>query len=146
MNDSQTAVFLADGFSANRPPKFEGAYFGYWKNRMELFIKTVNLVLWVIIVNGPQEVKANLDKLTDDDVKNVQLNSQAIKLMYCALGKEEFNRISTCKSAKKIWDKLCVTYEGTNLVKTSKINMLKQEFELFKMEPEESIRDMADRF
>ncbi|CAN0875698.1 hypothetical protein LINGRAHAP2_LOCUS10988, partial [Linum grandiflorum] len=44
------------GFSANRPPKLEGAHFGYWKNRMELFIKSFNPELWVLIVNGPKEV------------------------------------------------------------------------------------------
>ncbi|CAN1142556.1 Retrovirus-related Pol polyprotein from transposon TNT 1-94 [Linum perenne] len=113
---------------------------------MELFIQSTNPALWRIVTDGPIEVKTKADKWSDDDMKNVQKNAQAMNLMYCALGREEFNRVSSCKSAKEIWDKLCVTYEGTNLVKSSRINMLKHEFELFQMNAGESIRDMCDRF
>ncbi|GAV58014.1 UBN2 domain-containing protein, partial [Cephalotus follicularis] len=42
----------------------------------------------------------------------------------------EFNRISSCVSAKETWDRLEVTYEGTNQVKEAKINMLVHEYEM----------------
>ena len=49
-------------------------------------------------------------------------------------------------SAKKIWDKLEVTHEGTNQVKESKINTLVHKYELFKMEHDESITEMFTHF
>ncbi|CAL1377856.1 unnamed protein product [Linum trigynum] len=59
---------------------------------------------------------------------------------------EEYHRVSGCKSAKEIWDKLQVAHEGTTHVKISRINRLKQEFESFVMKPEETIKEMHDRF
>ena len=54
-------------------------------------------------------------------VKKVKVNFKATNTLHCALNPNEFNRISTCKMAKEIWDKLKVTYEGTMQVYESKI-------------------------
>src|SRR5262249_13161317 len=59
---------------------------------------------------------------------------------------QEFNRVSLCKSAKEIWDKLQVTYEGTPQVKETKISILTHGYKLFKMEEGESISGMFTRF
>ena len=69
-----------------------------------------------------------------------------MNILYCALDANEFNRICSCDTAKEIWDKLVVTYEGTSQVRETKVNMLIHEYELFKMEPNESIKDMYTRF
>ena len=66
--------------------------------------------------------------------------------LICALSSEEFNRVSTCKTAKEMWDKLKVTHEGTSQVKETKINLLVHEYELFSMKENESIKDMYTRF
>ena len=50
-----------------------------------------------------------------------QLNAKAVNVLYCALDVNKFNRILTCTSAKKIWDRLEITHEGTNQVKESKL-------------------------
>ena len=75
-----------------------------------------------------------------------QLNAKAINILYYTLDANEFNHISTCMLAKKIWDRLEVTHEGTNQVKESKINMLVHKYELFKMEHDESITKMFTHF
>uniref|UniRef100_A0A2N9F279 CCHC-type domain-containing protein n=1 Tax=Fagus sylvatica TaxID=28930 RepID=A0A2N9F279_FAGSY len=54
----------------------------------------------------------------------------AMSSLYCALDPNEFNRVSSCDSTKEIWDKLEVTYEGTNQVEESKMSMLVHEYEL----------------
>ena len=46
---------------------------------------------------------------------------------------------------KKYGKKLVVTYEGTSQVRETKINMLHQ-YELFKMQPGETIKEMFTRF
>ena len=43
------------------------------------------------------------------------------------------NRISTCTTAKEIWDKLKITHEGTSQVKESNIAFLSNKYEMFKM-------------
>ena len=45
-------------------------------------------------------------------------------MLYYALDGNKFNIISTCNSAKEIWDRLKITHEGTNQVKESKISIL----------------------
>ena len=69
-----------------------------------------------------------------------------MNILYCALDPNEFNHISTCESTKQIWNRLQVTYEGTNQVKESKINILVHNYELFKMKSDESITEMFTRF
>ncbi|GAV64615.1 LOW QUALITY PROTEIN: UBN2 domain-containing protein, partial [Cephalotus follicularis] len=56
---------------------------------------------------------------TDDDRKKVQLNAKAKHVIICALNSNEFNRVSSCATAKEMWDRLEFTYEGTNQVKFS---------------------------
>ncbi|GAV69287.1 UBN2 domain-containing protein, partial [Cephalotus follicularis] len=80
------------------------------------------------------------------DFRMLQLNSKAKHVLFCAVGPNEFNRISSCDKAKEMWDLLEVTYEGTNQVKESKISMLVHEYELFLMHDNESISDMFTRF
>ena len=55
-------------------------------------------------------------------------------------------RICICESAKEIWDKLVVIYEGTTQVRETKINMFVHQYELFKMQPDETIKEMFTCF
>ena len=70
---------------------------------------------------------------TEVEIKKVQVNYKAINTLHCALNPTEFNRISTCKTVKEIWDKFKVTHEGTSQVKESKIALLSNQYEMFKM-------------
>ena len=79
-------------------------------------------------------------------MEQVSKKYKLMYLLYCALSADDFNRVSICKISKDIWDKLVVTYEGTSQVKQSKIDILMREYELFKMQPEENIREMFRRF
>ena len=82
----------------------------------------------------------------DNDRRVAQLNIKAINVLYCVLSMNEFNRISSCSSAKEIWDRLEVTHKGTNQVKETKINMLVHKYELFKIKPTKFIIGMYTRF
>ena len=79
-------------------------------------------------------------------MKKDKLNAKAMNLLYYALDPNEFNRIFTYNFVKEIWDRLQVIHEGTNQVKESKINLLVHNYELFKMEPTETISEMFTRF
>ncbi|XP_070054143.1 uncharacterized protein [Nicotiana tomentosiformis] len=45
-----------------------------------------------------------------------------------------------------MWDKLEVTYEGTNKVKETRINLLVRDYELFQMKDDESVEEIFFRF
>jgi len=70
----------------------------------------------------------------------------AKNIITSALTMHEFFRISQCNSAKEMWEVLEVTHEGTEDVKRSRKHSLIQEYELFRMQPEESITDVQKRF
>ncbi|GAV91418.1 LOW QUALITY PROTEIN: UBN2 domain-containing protein, partial [Cephalotus follicularis] len=121
---------------------------------MTIFLQSLDYQLWHIIVNGPRMPTRTIEgvvspkpenEYNDNDFRMLQLNSKAKHVLFCAVGPNEFNRISSCDSAKEVWDLLEVT-EGTNQVKESKISMLVHEYELFFMHDNESISDMFTRF
>ena len=74
-----------------------------------------------------------------------QLNAKAMNILCCALDANKFNKISTCIFIKDIWNKLEVTYEDSNEVKKSKINVLVHKYKLFKMEPHEIVIEMISK-
>lgn len=144
-----------EGLSISRPPFFNGSDYSYWKTRMNIFLQSIDYDLWYIVLEGPFVPTKIVDGIShpkepkeynEDDKKKLSLNAKAINMLYCALDKNEFNRISTCSSAKEIWHKLEVTHEGTSQVKESKICMLVHNYELFKMKSDESISEMFTRF
>ena len=65
--------------------------------------------------------------------KSGNLDAKVMNTLFCALNKEEFNRVSTVTSANQLLQILQVTHEGTNKVKETKISILVHRFELFKM-------------
>ncbi|XP_075091499.1 uncharacterized protein LOC142171707 [Nicotiana tabacum] len=76
----------------------------------------------------------------------VRTNSKEKNLLYNAISREEFEKISSCDTTKEILDKVKVTYKGTGKVKDICINPLIRDYELFQMKDDESIEDMFDRF
>ncbi|GAV74558.1 UBN2 domain-containing protein, partial [Cephalotus follicularis] len=93
------------------------------------------------LVDGQMVLKMN-NEFNDHDYKLLQLNAKAKHVIFCALSPSEFNRVSSLDSVKEMWDRLMVTYEGTNQVKDTKINRLVHDYELFTMLENENISSM----
>ena len=92
---------------------------------MSIFMRAYDYEMWDVVLNDlyvPMKTKVESEALEPKlrsewielEVKKVQVNFKAINTLHCALNPTKFNRISTCKTAKKIWDKLKVTHEGTS--------------------------------
>ena len=120
-----------------------------------LFIQRTDYEAWRVIVNGPsiptkkvrnEEVIKEESEWDANDIKMAQLNAKAMHTLFCALGANEYIRVSLCENAKEVWDKLQVTHEGTNRVKETKVGMLTHEYELFLMKSKESIFEMYNWF
>ena len=77
--------------------------------------------------------------------RKMSLNSKAMNVLFCALDKKEFHRVSSCESAQEICNKLEVVYESTNQVKESKINKFTRQYELIQIEQNENIYSMYTR-
>ena len=43
---------LSEGQSTIRPPFFNEENYPYWKERMRIFIQSIDYAIWKIIVNG----------------------------------------------------------------------------------------------
>ena len=93
-----------------------------------------------------RKIRKTLDEYDEKEIREFQLNSRAIYILVCALDKNEYNRICQCKTAKKVWRILEITHEGTIQVKDSKVRILDNYYEMFKMKPYESIVEMFTRF
>ncbi|VFQ85705.1 unnamed protein product [Cuscuta campestris] len=146
---------LSEGKSTTTPPLFDGTNYTYWKERMRIYIHSTNFLLWRIIKNGEnvpmkKVEETNVPKTEDEydaqDIKKVENNAKAINIIYCAVNPDDYRKISCCTTAKEMWDKLEITYEGTDQVREAKIDFLTHEYELFRMKKNEKIDEMFERF
>jgi len=146
---------FVEGASINRPPMFSGVNYQFWKVRTKIFIESIDRGIWNATINGsfiPMHVVDGVhvakpfDELTDLENKKMQYDCIAKNIITSALNLDEFFRVSQCSSAKEMWDIFEVTQEGTTDVKRACKHALIQEYELFSMQPGETIADVQKRF
>jgi len=104
-----------EGASNSRPPFFYENEYVYWKDKMIIYLQSIDYDLWLSIENRPYKPT----KIENDII--------------IPKPRSEFNIISSCKSTRDIWHVLEVTHEDTNQVKEFKIDMLVHQYELFKI-------------
>ena len=74
-------------------------------------------------------------------IKVANFNSRALNALFSAVTNEEFKKISSIETAKEAWTILQTIYEGTKVVKNSKLQRLTTSFEEIKMEEDESLNE-----
>nr|GEW53740.1 coiled-coil domain-containing protein 186-like [Tanacetum cinerariifolium] len=120
-----------EGQSMQRPSLFESDGFIYWKNRFETYVKSKDLDLWHVIIDGDfPPIQNNLKTKKDEAVpfhkQNGDLNKKLVKnneakmVIYNALPRKEQERIFMCQIAKEIWDTLLITHQALDEVFSSK--------------------------
>ncbi|GAV65910.1 UBN2 domain-containing protein [Cephalotus follicularis] len=123
---------------------------------MTIFIQSLDYNLWDLIIDGPnfstsrnengEQIPKPRSSYNDEYRRIAQMNAKAKHIIICAINSSDFNRVLSCISAKKMWDRLEVTYEGTYQVKEAKISMLIHDYEMFTMNENEDIKSMFIRF
>jgi len=122
---------------------------------MKIFIEYIDRGIWNVIVNGSYipmsivngvSVVKSYDELSEVENKRVQYDCVVKNIITFALNLDELFRVSQYSSAKETWDILEVTHEGTNDVKRARNHALIQEYELFRMQPGETIVNVQKRF
>ncbi|XP_024195611.1 uncharacterized protein LOC112198720 [Rosa chinensis] len=115
--------------SINCPPYFDGEDFAQWKTMMQAFLHAQDEHIWNIVETGWElpitktkldatESSATItelkprDEWSTSEVHDYNNDVKARHSFYTALFKKEGKRIGTCKTAKKTWDLLQMTYEG----------------------------------
>jgi len=118
---------------------------------MHIFIEAIDLNIWETIEIGPfipkmvagnETIEKPRDQWDEDERKRFQYNLKAKNIITYALCMNEYFRVSNYKNAKEMWDTLQVTHEGKTDVKRSRINTFTHEYELFRMNQNENIREM----
>jgi hypothetical protein len=101
-------------------PAFDGINYGYGKAHMCFFLKSIDVCQ--IVETGWIKLEPTTAELSV--AQNSVRPSNDTNYLCQALSPSEFARISNCESAKKAWQILETTYEGTKLVKSAKLQML----------------------
>jgi len=143
---------FVEGASINKPHMFGGVNYAFWKVRMKIFMQSIDIGIWDVVLNGPfipmHVVKEeNIKKeWSETKKKKAQYDSVEKSIITSTLNMDEFFMVSQCNSAKEMWDILEVTHEGTDDVKRAMKHALIQEYELFRMKQEETTTDVQRRF
>ena len=104
---------------------------------MRAFLQSLDEKVWHAVEIGwtkPKEVPADQD---DAKIKAKNFNSKALSALFSVVTNEEFKKISLTETAKEAQTILQTTYEGTKVVKDSKLQRLTASFEEIKMEEDE---------
>ena len=98
--------YIAEGHSVNKPPYFNGSDYSYWKNHMQVFLRAQDHQIWKVVSRGLFLLPEDDETWTRDQITKSNLNWSAMNIMQCALHPTEFLRVSSCATAKEMWDKL----------------------------------------
>ena len=120
------------------PLLFDGTNYAYWKVRMRAFLQSLDEKVWQAVEIGWTEPKEVLTDWDEAKIKAANFNSRVLNALFSSVTNEEFKKISSTKTAKEAWTILQTTYEGTKVVKDSKLQRLTTSFEEIKMEEDES--------
>ena len=87
-----------------------------------------------------------LQGITADNLVKFENNSKTINILISALGRKEYARIAHLKTAQAIWNKLCDYNEGTNKIKSMRLDTYTREFQMLRQRPGVSLDSVVARF
>ena len=122
-------------------PLFNGTNYAYQKVHIKAFLQSLDEKVWQTVEMGwtkPTEASADWD---DAKIEATSFNSRALNALFSAITNEEFQKISSTKTAKEAWTIIQTTYEGTKAIKDSKLQRLTTSCEEIKIEEDESFDD-----
>ena len=83
------------------PPLFDGTNYAYWKVHMRAFLQSLDKVWQAVEIgwNKPKEAPADWDEAK---IKAANFNSRALNALFNAVTNEEFKKISSTETARKL--------------------------------------------
>ncbi|XP_010513193.1 PREDICTED: uncharacterized protein LOC104789153 [Camelina sativa] len=135
--------------------KLDPKHYGHWKVSVKQAIQGINMEAWFAVEDGWTKPMVKNDKgesmakprkqWTAEEKAEAKHNSQALSVIFNSLPLDQFNSVQGCVEAKKTWDILQVTFEGTNNVKRTRLDNLASDFENLSMEEGETIASYNSR-
>ena len=120
-----------------RPPIFDGTNFNYWKVRVTAYLQSLGTEVWDIIETGYTFPSATPTDAAEK--KKYETNAKAVNTLRGCLSQTEFVKVMQYKSAKEIWDKIVLSYEGDEQVKRVKLQTLRIQYENLRMYNDENV-------
>ncbi len=105
--------------------------------RMKFFLQSQGVDVWqacLCTYTAPATIP--IDPINR---KLYESNSKAMYGILGGLAASKFVKVMNCTSAKEVWDKLKIAYEGDDKVKNAKLQTYRSQFESLKMEESEDI-------
>ena len=88
---------------------------------MRAFLQSLDEKVWQTVEIGWTKPKEALVDWDDAKIKAANFNSRALNALFSAVTNEEFKKMSSTEIAKEAWTILQTIYEGTKVVKDSKL-------------------------
>jgi len=120
-----------------RPLIFDGTNFVYWKVRVTAYLQSLGTEVWDIIDTGYTFPSAT--PIDPAEKKKYETNAKAVNTLLGCLSQSKFVKVMQHKSAKEIWDKIVMNYEGDEQVKRVKLQTLRIQYENLRMHNDESV-------
>jgi len=130
--------------SLGKPPHFDGKDYDFWKTWMRVFLQSMGSGIWEICEDADYVLQ--VIRVTQRDMDRHGANSKAMNALFCALSREEYDRVCDLDTTHAMWVRLQDYHEGTTQVKTRLFETYRREYENFSQLPGESIDSMFSRF
>ena len=124
-------------------PKFNGKNHEYWDITMKAFFASQDI--WELVENGYPKVvyAAVLAALTTTERDllrdNRKKDSKALFYLFQSMHESIFPRIAAATKSKEVWDILKTSYQGMEKVKTTKLQILRRDFETLYMKESDTV-------
>jgi hypothetical protein len=117
-----------------------------WSDKMWHHQTSLHVRIWDIVEFGAQVPTVGDEGYDSDEVAQIKhFNSQATTIILAYLCQEEYNKVRGLKSAKEIWDVLKTSYEGDEVTKITKREMIEWELGRFVLNHGEEPQAMYNR-
>ena len=90
---------------------------------MRAYLKSVDV--WYIVQSGWNDLDKTIAKLSRSEKIDSSTNDKELNAIFTSIFAKKFARIDRCVIAKAAWETLKITHEGSKIVKTSEIQMLR---------------------
>ncbi|XP_010418555.1 PREDICTED: uncharacterized protein LOC104704120 [Camelina sativa] len=136
-----------------KPVMLDDRGYGRWKVRMVQLIRNLGEDAWTAVEEGwepPYEKTEGGDKITKpkarwtvEEKSLSKYNAKALNAIFGAVNDDEFKLVQGCESAKDAWDILEKSHEGNSSFKRTRLDQLASQFEVLRMDPEETISQFS---
>ena len=112
-------------------PVFDGLNYAFWRIRIKLFLQSLGLDVWKVVVTGYTPLERDPPTGTAERIL-FECNSRTMCVILGGLAGSKFVKVMYCTFAKEIYDKLKNVYEGNSRVKGPKMKTYRRHFEYLK--------------